>query len=393
MFTPETSKHFKKYVDESGVVSYILTTRVAPVQQVFYFTNTSMTNDGRYLWFLCTYPPSTTQICAVLDFETDEITVHHETAGPRETLPQVDVDNGDIILGNGRGMYRIHPNDTENFEEIATSAVISRTVVDRFQKNLMGDKPGAGLKPSHLLWDNSKKKVLIDSQITLKGTRVGTIDVETGEYTPWLESEDVRYNHAAICPTNPDIGLLAEDFYVDVATGEYKLIRTLEDGTLCRIILATKDGRAEVIPPMFKTRATHEWWSYDGKAIYSVDMTMGLCRYDLEKKEWELRVPGKAWHGHSTMDEKYYVSDIDLVEQNFRGCESAVRFYNYETKKDVYIITKNPRANTPEKQNPFHMDPHPGFTCNDKYVTHTVTVDGHIDVAITPVDQLIEMTK
>ena len=43
MFTPETSKHFKEYTDESGVVSYILTTRVAPVQQCPYFTNPGMT--------------------------------------------------------------------------------------------------------------------------------------------------------------------------------------------------------------------------------------------------------------------------------------------------------------------------------------------------------------
>ena len=87
--------------------------------------------------------------------------------------------------------------------------------------------------------------------------------------------------------------------------------------------------------------------------------------------------------------EKY----IDLVDENYRGCESRVRFYNYETKKDVYIITKNPAWNDREHQNPFHMDPHPHFTCGGKYVCHTTTVDGHIDVAITPVDQLIEMTK
>ncbi len=393
MYTPETSKHFKKYVDESGVVSYILTTRVAPVQQSLYFKNTCMSDDGRYLWFRCVFPPAVYQIMAVLDFESDEITVHYETSGPRETLPQVDTRNGDIIHANGVGLYRIKPDDTENYETIATSSVITKTVIDRFQKNLKGDRPANGLKPSYVVWDASHRYILVDTQFTTGGSKVGTIDLETGEYTFWTMVEDRKYCHAEICPTNPDIGIVAEDFYIDPATGEYKLIRTLPDGTLCRIVLVSKDGKAEVIPPMYKTRATHEWWSYDGKSIYSVDMTMGLCRYTLDDKKWELRVPGKAWHGHSSKDDKYYVSDIDLVEQNFRGCESAVRFYNYETKKDIMIITKNPRWNEPDKQNSFHMDPHPGFTCNDNYIAHTVTVDGHIDVALTPTAQLIEMTK
>ncbi len=393
MYTPETSKHFKKYVDESGVVSYILTTRVAPVQQSLYFKNTCMSDDGRYLWFRCVFPPAFYQIMAVLDFESDEITVHYETAGPLETLPQVDTSNGDIIHANGRGLYRIKPGDTENYETIATSSVITKTVIDRFQKNLKGDRPANGLKPSYVVWDASNRYILVDTQFTTGGSKVGTINLETGEYTLWTMVEDRKYCHAEICPTNPDIGIVAEDFYIDPATGEYKLIRTLPDGTLCRIVLVSKDGKAEVIPPMYKTRATHEWWSYDGKSIYSVDMTMGLCRYTLDDKKWELRVPGKAWHGHSSKDDKYYVSDIDLVEQNFRGCESAVRFYNYETKKDIMIITKNPRWNEPDKQNSFHMDPHPGFTCNDNYIAHTVTLDGHIDVALTPTAQLIEMTK
>ena len=81
MFIPETSKHFKKYTDESGVVSYILKTRVAPIQQGPYFTNPGMTPDGRFMWFGCTCPPSSQKFRAVIDFETDEIFVHYGTVG------------------------------------------------------------------------------------------------------------------------------------------------------------------------------------------------------------------------------------------------------------------------------------------------------------------------
>ncbi len=391
MFTPETSKHFKKYVDEGGVVSYILTTRTAPVQQGIYYTNPSMTDDGRYLFFWGTYPPGNIKTVAVLDFETDEITVHNETVGAG--IPLVDTDNGDLFYSVNGSLYRSHAAQPESYEMIASGSIISRGVIDRFQKNLQGDEPCSRFSVTHILRTKDKKTMLVDSQYRVNGTKIGSYDFETGEYKMWTDIHGRIYNHGAICPTNPDLGLLAEEFWTDAITGKYNLIRTLPDGTLCRILLVTRDGKVEMIPPMFKTRATHEWWAADGKAIYSVDMTMGLCRYTLEDKKWELRVPGKAWHGHCSKNEKYYVSDIDLVEQNFRGCESRVRFYNYETKKDVFIITYNPRANEPDKQNPFHMDPHPAFNCNDKYVVHTTTVDGHIDVAITPVDQLIEMTK
>jgi hypothetical protein len=391
MFTPETSKHFKKYVDESGVVSYILTTRFAPVQQGVYYTNPSMTDDGRYFIFWGTYPPGSLKTIAVLDFETDEITIHTETVGAG--IPLLDTDNGDLFYSVDGNLYRSRIGQPESYEKIASSSIISRGVIDRFQKNLQGDEPCSGFNVTHILRTKDKKTMLVDSQYRVNGTKIGSYDFETGEYQMWTDIHGRIYNHGAICPTNSDLALLAEEFWTDAITGKYNLIRTLEDGTLCRILLVTRDGKVEMIPPMFKTRATHEWWAADGKSFYSVDMTMGLCRYTLEDKKWELRVPGKAWHGHCTKNEKYYVSDIDLVEQNFRGCESRVRFFNYETKKDVFIITENPRWNAPDKQNRYHMDPHPQFTCNDKYVAHTVTVDGHIDVAITPVDQLIEMTK
>ena len=51
LFTPVTHP-------ESGVTIHVLTRRVAPVQQGFYFVNDSMSADGRYLWFYCAFPPA-----------------------------------------------------------------------------------------------------------------------------------------------------------------------------------------------------------------------------------------------------------------------------------------------------------------------------------------------
>src|SRR5690348_8460450 len=42
----------------SGVVSYVLTARVAPVQKSFYFTDPSVSADERWLSFYAASPPS-----------------------------------------------------------------------------------------------------------------------------------------------------------------------------------------------------------------------------------------------------------------------------------------------------------------------------------------------
>ena len=43
---------------ETGVRFHILTEKVVPIQQGFYFVNDGMSADGRYLWLYCGYPPS-----------------------------------------------------------------------------------------------------------------------------------------------------------------------------------------------------------------------------------------------------------------------------------------------------------------------------------------------
>ena len=50
LFTPWTDP-------DSGVTSYILSKKVAPVQENFYFVNDPMDQNGSYLWFYCAFPP------------------------------------------------------------------------------------------------------------------------------------------------------------------------------------------------------------------------------------------------------------------------------------------------------------------------------------------------
>ena len=59
MYTPFTSKHFTTHVDPKSKMKYaVLSTHVAPIQQGFYFVNSCFSDDGRYLWFYCAFPPA-----------------------------------------------------------------------------------------------------------------------------------------------------------------------------------------------------------------------------------------------------------------------------------------------------------------------------------------------
>ena len=49
------------------------------------------------------------------------------------------------------------------------------------------------------------------------------------------------------------------------------------------------------------------------------------------------------------------------------------------------ICTLNPSLCSPERPNNYHIDPHPRFIMNDRYVVFTTTVLGRVDLAVAPV--------
>ena len=78
MINLDKHPYFTKYTDpKSGVVSYVLTERVGSLQQHFYFSEKSVTNDGKYLWIRCANPPSWFQTLAVVSLDADNPFIRH----------------------------------------------------------------------------------------------------------------------------------------------------------------------------------------------------------------------------------------------------------------------------------------------------------------------------
>ena len=394
MFTPATSRHFTARRDpESGVLFYVLSTRIAPVQQGFYFVNSGYSDDGRYLWFYCAFPPSLSRTLAVIDFLTDAIHHFPDTDGGGWA---VEGSTGNLWWGTAQGIFMRSPHPGDKAIKIAD---LPKEAI----------KARAGSAGTHLTFTPDGKEVLLDIQ-TGQGSLIGTLSVSTGEFRKWYRTEKgVPYNHAQLCPTNPDLCLCAHEYSYDAQAGVDVPPPLTEEGFYPRLQLIGRDGSREMRPPL-GNYATHEWWSADGKSIFYCnnkgDEDQGglLVRDRLGDSKPEavcsIPIPGGVgtWHGHCTADEKYFVADgsyFSMGRSCWRGCESTVRFYNTETRKLLTVVTLNPVVEgwTPDNPCPYHIDPHPRFVLNDTLITFTTTVCGRVDLAVVPVESLVSATR
>lgn len=395
MYTVENSRHFTKRIDPaSGMPYYVLSTRVAPVQQGFYFVNSGLSGDGRYFWFYCAFPPSPAHCLGVVDLKTDEIHVFPDTFATDATF-MIDPLTGNAWWGTAQGYFTRTPHPEDKPVRIAPIP----------QEAKQGRFFGSG---THLTFSPDRSEIFVDIQFGDRAT-LGSIEVATGKYTEWFHTPvGVPYNHAQFNPIDKNLVLCAHEYHTDIFTGVTTPPPKNERGEYPRLHTITRDGVDTMYPPLVKN-ASHEWWSADGKKIYYEDGHRVL-RKNLETGAHEIAVdcdrfqdPTKlsatVWHAHCTADERYFTADASYFTENgpawWRGCPSKVAFYNTVTDRSVDIVTLNPPVPdwTPARPCPYHIDPHPRFVLDDNWITFTTTVDGRVDVAIAPVTPLIEATK
>ncbi len=377
--TPQTSKLFRKYVDpQSGVVSYVLDTRIAEEQQSLYFTQKSMTEDGRFIVFwICGGERGNRKACAVVDFLTDEVSPL-EVYGSR---PFLDTKTAIFYWFEPDGFYRM---------DLRAASRQKEKLCD-IPKELLAEGKRLLSCATHVTLTHDRSKVFMDARVDDRFIQ-GLLDFRTGRFEKWGE-EAACVNHGQIHPFNDRLALCAhETRWTDSRNVQHRIQNI--DGVYPRLLLVEPEGKRRIIPPM-NNYATHEHWSADGKGFYycSHGEQYGVIYYDLASGKQQRVAPVRASHATMSADHRYFTYDAS-VGGWWRGCSWRVGFYNSATKKEIFLYSVLPAFNTRENPSKLHPDPHPQFVCGDRYIICTINHgDGRMDLSVTPVAPLIEKTQ
>lgn len=370
MTDPSTSSLFEKWKDpDSGVESYILKKHIAPLQLSFYFTNTSYTNDGRYYWFYCVFPPSLGRFLGCLDFQTNQLHYFPETEF-NDASPMVDLSTGEAYWISNKGLYKKEPGENGVLTQVNTIDIVKGRYSVR--------------TATHLTFNAAKTSVNIDAHCGSEWI-TGEFPLDGSPFIPW-EKFGVCYNHAQFSPVDSDLQLIAQDHWRDPYTGFQIPYKN-------RIWLIRKGEKAyPVYDDSYKQvgRHCHEWWSADGKRIYYVDYDLGTEYYEIATGKRVNVWPNGTCHSHCDKTGAYFVGDIGTYTWD-KGCKVA--FYNSETGKEIDIVSNLPVGQFGKRADPYHADPHPQFCFHDKYICYTTTVAGLQTVAFVAVEQLIRKTS
>jgi hypothetical protein len=372
---PDLSKFFTPYKDaQSGAVSYIMTKKVAPVQQGFYFVNSSFSKDHRFLWFYCAFPPSGShrlgRTLGVIDFEKQTVNHCPETAFIN-CSPLVANKTGGIYWATPKVVCHRGPHPADKVQVIAKlpDELFGERVVKQFA--------------THFTLSPNGRELFFDAQ-SGDGFFAGTVDIEAGKLNVWQKFNRL-YDHGQICPIDPDLGLLAQENMLDMFTG----VKTpYED----RLWLLRRDGSFK---PVFaqKTKVTHEWWDTDGKHIYAINNGRqfdgpAVIRIDPQTQKVETVWKGQYWHAHDFDHGRWLIADRHHLTGFYRGCPSSVYFIDCAAGKEKTVISLNPEHHSLGSM--YHIDPHPQFSPDGSMVVFTTTVRGEVDLAIAFTDELLK---
>lgn len=367
----------------SGVVSWVLRHKLAPVQQTFYFTHDCISPDGRWLYTTCAFPPSGFgphgKCLAVYDLVEKRCALLPETGFWGQNVMLDHVNGSCVWMTGGRLFQRVH--------SLTAQPQLLAGVSHDFHKNR-----GFERYATHINYNADRSEVCLDAR-TVNRSVMGSLPLRDASSIIWAEEQGSNVNHGQFHPHDPDLLMVAKDHWHDAVTGEWHPIDT-------RIWLVRRPGAKRSLPneplagqlfPLIRDtpedRRCHEWWSADGTHVWVVDYHKGTQKIDLSTREIMTVWSGGTCHSHASADDRFLAGDRNVYDWDKSPC--SVAFYDVETKTETAIVSSMPLPpGGMDTRRQYHVDPHPHFCCNDSLIAYTTTVPGDITVAFTAMQDM-----
>jgi len=367
----ERHPHFVPWVDpRSGVRTFLLNERVSPVQQTFYFVNPGISADGRFLWFYSAWDPAPYKTISVVSLDPDAPLIRN--------FPHAMPEGNPLVAPEGDAIYFCMDNSVYKMDLDGKLSEIVTLDADFIR----GRK--VGRLATHLTMSADGKHFLLDGAI---GNHwfVGLGSIETGK-VKILKEFGRHYNHAQFSPVDPELFLIAQDWWHDPVSGQrfsYNKRIWLMRTTSTNIESLNPKNYVEEPPGSYGTSASHEWWSKDGKLCW-IDYGRGAYECDIETREAVHVWKRALCHGHCDPTRRFWAADQSPYSWHRRPCQ--VLFWDRELEKGVEVMSGMPEPPIPRRR--YHLDPHPQFSPQGSHLSFTATVRGKVDVAVTPVDEI-----
>lgn len=380
---PETSRLFERHVDrKSGMTGYVLRDRLGFNQQTFYFTQKSMTDDGRFLLFeVADEDRRFVKRMAMVDFVKDELVfVRGVERRTDAEMAYLDTETDELWYLDGDAFYKRCLLVDPQKPVLVCKVPVELTAHGKISRMF-----------THLTLNRAKTKAFFDVRYADDLMVQGVMDFTTGRFEKWADARGICINHGSINPVDDTLGLCAQEVSFTDSKGVRHDIKHNADGVYPRLQL-TCPGIREMIEPALCNGATHETWAEDGKGF--IYCSCGVNYHDLKTDEQYRLTSLYAAHSTMTADNRYLVFDRQTEEDNwYRGCPWNVIFWNRETGRFVYVYYGSPALNAKGEGHALHPDPHPHFCCKDRYIVCTLNdTDRRMNVFVAPVAPLISAT-
>ena len=377
----DLNKHpfFESWQDPvSGVDSFILSKKIAPFQQSFYFTNSSISADEQWLWFYAVFPPNKQRTLAAVSLNPAKPEIKHfPQAGFTGVSPMVAPEGNAVYFCMASSVYKLDISG-----KVTVVCTVPRDYIAYRNFTIIS---------THLSMSADGKYLLLDGDLG-NFWWVGIGNIETGE-VEILRTFANHHNHAQFSTTDPELFLIPEDHWNDKVSGQrFHLNHRLW-------LMDIKQTRFEAVNPKVWDKlsgAAHEWWSKDGLICWN-DYQKGTYECDPYTLEITHVWKNQLCHAHCSSDRQYWCADNNPYKWGTEAVE--ILFYDRQNEQQKAIVSAMPQPPVSKdlyhleppycSRDTYHLDPHPQFSPQNSWIVYTSMAKGSVDIALCPVKSLI----